>query len=57
MKKISNLPIVDLMPFSEIDDKRPALLVTSGPAWNAVKNTLRGLNIAHTIEVTEATTE
>ncbi|HMX75480.1 MAG TPA: iron-containing alcohol dehydrogenase [Anaerolineales bacterium] len=57
MKKIPNLPIVDLMPFSEIDDKRPALLVTSGPAWNAVKNNLRGLNITHTIEVTEATTE
>ena len=57
MKKIPNLPIVDLMPFSEIDDKRPALLVTSVPAWNAVKNNLRGLNITHTIEVTEATTE
>ncbi|HNE69797.1 MAG TPA: iron-containing alcohol dehydrogenase, partial [Anaerolineales bacterium] len=57
MKKIPNLPIVDLMPFSEIDDKRPALLVTSAPAWNAVKNNLRGLNITHTIEVTEATTE
>jgi len=57
MKKFPNLPIVNLMPFSEIDDKRPALLVTSGPAWNAVKNSLRGLNITATIEVTEATTE
>lgn len=57
MKKFPNLPIVHLMPFAEIDDKRPALLITSGPAWNAVKNNLRGLNIVKTIEVTEATTE
>jgi len=57
MNKFPNLPFVDLMPFSEINDKRPALLVTSGPAWNAVKDSLRALNIAATIEVTEATTE
>ncbi len=57
MKKIPNLPTVHLMPFSEIDEKRPVLLVTSGPAWNAVKESLRGLNIVETIEVTEATTE
>lgn len=57
MKKLPNLPLVHLMPFSEIDDKRPALLVTSGPAWNAVKNSLRGLNITATVEVTEATTD
>ena len=57
MKKFPNLPFVDLMPFTEIDDKRPALLVTSGPAWNAVKDSLRGLNVTATIEVTGATTE
>lgn len=57
MKQIWNLPKADLMPFSEIEDKRPALLITSGPAWNAVKDSLRGLNITATIEVTEATTE
>ena len=45
------------MSFSEIDDKRPALLITSAPAWNAVKDSLRGLNITTTSEVTEATTE
>jgi glycerol-1-phosphate dehydrogenase [NAD(P)+] len=45
------------MPFSEVDDKRPALLVTSAPAWNAVKDMLSGLNIAAAIEVTQATTE
>lgn len=57
MKKFPNLPFVDLVRFSEIDEKRPALLVTSAPAWNAVKQNLRGLNITTTIEVTEATAE
>lgn len=57
MKPISNLPLVHLMPFSEVEEKREVLLVTSAPAWNAVKDSLRGLNITHTIEVTEATTD
>ena len=57
MKKIWNLPIVQLTPFSEVEEKRPVLLVTSAPAWNAVKDQLKGLNIVETIEVTEATTE
>jgi len=57
MNKFPNLPLVHLMSFAEIEDKREALLVTSAPAWNAVKASLRGLNIAATIEVTEATTE
>ncbi len=33
------------------------LVVTSMPAWNAVKKFLHGLNIAATVEVTEANTE
>ncbi|MBE0672562.1 MAG: iron-containing alcohol dehydrogenase [Anaerolineales bacterium] len=57
MKKIWNLPKVDLLPFSEVKEKSPVLLVTSAPAWNAVKNNLHGLNIVDTIEVTEATTD
>ena len=56
MNKVWNLPNVELASFDEIDDKRPVLLVTSAPAWNAVKDSLRGLNITSTIEVTEATT-
>jgi glycerol-1-phosphate dehydrogenase [NAD(P)+] len=56
MKQIWNLPIVGFMLFSEVEEKCPTLLVTSMPAWNAVKNSLRGLNIAETIEVTEANT-
>jgi glycerol-1-phosphate dehydrogenase [NAD(P)+] len=57
MRQIWNLPKVDLFPFDEIEEKRPVLLVTSAPAWNVVKDSLRGLNITETIEVTEATTE
>jgi glycerol-1-phosphate dehydrogenase [NAD(P)+] len=57
MRQIWNLPKVDLLPFTDIEEKRPVLMVTSGPAWNAVKYNLRGLNITNMIEVTEATTE
>ena len=56
MKKIWNLPVVHLKPFSEVDEKRPVLLVTSTPAWNAVKNKLH-FNIVSQIEVAEANTE
>jgi len=56
MKRIPNLPQTQLMPFSEIYEKRNVLLVTSAPAWNAVKGSLRGLNATATLEVTEATT-
>ncbi len=56
MNKFPNLPHVNLMPFSEIEEKRSVLLVTSTPAWNAVKDSLRELNIDGTLEVTEANT-
>ena len=45
------------MSFAEIDEKRPALLITSAPAWNAVKDKLKGLTTVENIEVKEATTE
>jgi len=57
LNKIHNLPKVELIPFTEVNEKRPVLLVTSAPAWNAVKDQLNGLNIVETIEVAEATTE
>jgi glycerol-1-phosphate dehydrogenase [NAD(P)+] len=56
MRKIPNLPSVQLMPFAEVVDKRSALLVTSAPAWKAVNEQLRGLNIVEQVEVSEATT-
>ncbi len=55
MKMIRNLPITHLLPFSAVREERPVLLITSLSAWNAVKFKLRGLNIAETIYVTEAT--
>jgi glycerol-1-phosphate dehydrogenase [NAD(P)+] len=57
MNKIPNLPFVQMMPFSEIEEQRNVLLVTSAPAWNAVKDSLRGLNVVETLEVKEATTD
>ena len=55
MNKFWNLPLTHLMPFSEIEEKRPVLLVTSSPAWDAVKNKLNLPVIAH-VEPAEATT-
>jgi len=55
MHKIWNLPVTDLMPFAEIDEQRPVLLVTSSPAWNAVKDKVH-FQPAVLIEVTEANT-
>ena len=55
MNHIPNLPVADLIPFADIEEKRPALLVTSAPAWIAVKDKLRGLNAVATIESNEAT--
>lgn len=56
MKKIERIPLIHLMPFSEIDEKRSVLLVTSVPAWNAVKANLH-LNIAAQEEPWLATTQ
>jgi glycerol-1-phosphate dehydrogenase [NAD(P)+] len=56
LKTIANLPVTHLMPCSELDEKRPTLLVTSAPAWNAVKSKLEGLNISAQVEATEAHT-
>jgi glycerol-1-phosphate dehydrogenase [NAD(P)+] len=52
---LPNLPVVCLSPFSEIDEKRPVLLVTSAPAWNAVQDRLSGLRVTARFEPVEAT--
>lgn len=57
MNKIPNLPFVHLIPFREVEEKRSTLLLTSAPAWNAVRHQLKGLNIAASLEVTEANIE
>jgi len=56
MIKLPNLPLVHLRPFAAVEDRRPALLVTSRLAWQAVQGDLRGLNVAVVLDVTEATT-
>lgn len=57
MNNIYNLPNTVLLPFSEIEEKQPTLLITSTPAWAAVKGKLRGLKIVATLEPIQATTE
>jgi hypothetical protein len=36
-RTIPPLPAARLMPLSKVRDPRPAALVTSGPAWQAVQ--------------------
>lgn len=57
MDVIYQLPNVELRPLTSLEDDRPALVVTSRPAWAAVAAKLRGLRIAARIEVAEATAE
>jgi glycerol-1-phosphate dehydrogenase [NAD(P)+] len=54
MKQIRNLPLTHIMPFSEIEEKRPVLLVTSTPAWDAVKTKLH-LPFVEKVEPIKAT--
>jgi len=53
---LHNLPVTSLLSFSEIDEKRPVLLVTSAPAWKAVQDRLHGLRVTARLEPVEATT-
>jgi len=52
---LPNLPATSQMPFSEIDEPRPLLLVTSAPTWEAVKDRLPGLRVTARLEPVEAT--
>lgn len=52
---IWNLPVTHLIPFSEIKEKRSVLLITSTPAWEAVKHQVH-LPIHTQLEVTQANT-
>jgi len=55
MRTVWNLPRVEFIPFPEVDEHRPTLLVTSPPAWNAVAGQLR-LPARRRVDVAEATT-
>ncbi|UCC51765.1 MAG: iron-containing alcohol dehydrogenase [Anaerolineaceae bacterium] len=52
--KIWNLPVAEIMPYSAIEERRPVALLTSGPAWTAVRRHLQQLNIVCQKEVVEA---
>ncbi len=43
--RIWNLPVIDLIPFDELEEERPVALVTTLEDWNAVKDDLDHLNI------------
>jgi len=55
MRTVWNLPRVEFIPFSEVDEHRLILLVTSPPAWNAVAGHLH-LPARSRVDVAEATT-
>jgi glycerol-1-phosphate dehydrogenase [NAD(P)+] len=55
MEKIWNLPIVEFKPFQEIQENRLVVLITSGPAWEAVSDRLGQLRVQAQIEPQEAT--
>jgi glycerol-1-phosphate dehydrogenase [NAD(P)+] len=43
------------MALNELDEQEPVLLITSSPAWEAVRDRLRGLKVAARLDVSEAT--
>jgi glycerol-1-phosphate dehydrogenase [NAD(P)+] len=49
MHKIWNLPAIEFMPFSEIEEKRPVFLVTNSAAWESA-GTMLQLNIEEQVE-------
>ena len=55
MKTIWNLPKVELIPLSEVHEERNFALVTSPPAWEAVKNKLKRVSPASIVFIQEAT--
>jgi glycerol-1-phosphate dehydrogenase [NAD(P)+] len=55
MDTIHPLPRVELRALDSLADPRPALVVTSGPAWRAVGSRLGGLRVVARVEATEAT--
>ena len=53
--KIWNLPIVEFIPFDELEEEQPVALVTTEGAWEAVADDLAHLDIKWRTQVTEAT--
>lgn len=53
-KQVFPLPLVDILPFQEINESRPVVLVTSGIAWQVVKDSLN-LTIQGVVNVKSST--
>jgi len=53
--KIWNLPVVEFIPFDELEEERPVILITTAGAWEAVADDLKHLKIASQVAITEAT--
>jgi glycerol-1-phosphate dehydrogenase [NAD(P)+] len=55
--KIWNLPLVEFIPFDELEDDRSVALFTTEGAWEAVADDLAHLDIAWRVKVSEATVQ
>jgi glycerol-1-phosphate dehydrogenase [NAD(P)+] len=53
--KIWNLPLVEYIPFDELEEDRPVALFTTEGAWEAVADDLAHLDIAWRTKVSDAT--
>jgi len=53
--KIWNLPQIEFVPFDELEDTRPIVVICTAGAWKAVADDLSHLKIAHRVEIVEAT--
>jgi glycerol-1-phosphate dehydrogenase [NAD(P)+] len=53
--KIWNIPLVEFIPFDELEEERPVIVVTTAGAWEAVADDLDHLNITSRWVVNQAT--
>ena len=53
--KIWNIPLIEFIPFDELEAERPVIVVTTTGAWEAVADDLNHLNITNRLVVNQAT--
>ena len=52
--KIWNLPLLEFIPFDELEEQRPVVVITTDGAWEAVAEDLKHLKIATRINISQA---
>jgi glycerol-1-phosphate dehydrogenase [NAD(P)+] len=52
---IWHIPLIDFIPFDELEEQNPVALITTTGAWEAVADDLEHLDIVWRAEITEAT--